>query len=165
MHKVNFEQFKEYLEKNSDERRAFDLDGVLNTLVWDDNEPYDGDYDKLLKPGILRDNADSTEFLHLLRPSDCVISSRPSQWINPTIRWLNYHGCPTGNIHLRNSAFFKSSKEDCIKFKVSVIGSWGVGIYLDDEKSIAESIQKEIPDVIVCYLDHSGEETLIVMNY
>jgi len=165
MHKLSFEQFKEYLKLGSDEKRAFDLDGVLNTLIWDDNEPYDGDYDKMYDPGVIRQGADSTAFLHLLRPSDCVISARPSHWIDSTMLWLNYHGCPTGNIHLRNPAFFKSSKEECIKFKVAVVGSWDIGIYLDDEKSIAEAVQKKLPAVIVCYLDISGEETLIVVNY
>jgi hypothetical protein len=81
------------------------------------------------------------------------------------MRWLNYHGCQTGNIHLRNSAFFDSSKEGCIKFKVAVISTWGIGIYLDDEKTIAEKIQKELPAVIVCYLETTDDETLIVVNY
>jgi hypothetical protein len=37
MHKLDFEQFKEYLKIGSDEKRAFDLDGVLNSLVWSDS--------------------------------------------------------------------------------------------------------------------------------
>lgn len=165
MHKLNFEQFKEYLERGSDEKRAFDLDGVLNNLVWEDNAPYDGEYDLLPDPGILRQGADSTEFLQLLRPSDCVISARPSHWIHQTMLWLNYHGCPTGNVHLRNSTFYKSTKEESIRFKVAVVGSWGIGIYLEDEKSIAEAVQKQIPAVIVCCLESTDEGTLIVLNY
>jgi hypothetical protein len=165
MHKLNFEQFKEYLKTGRDEKRAFDLDGVLNTVVWDDSEPYDGDYDELSDPGIIRQGADSTAFLHLLRPGDCVVTARPTHWVHETLKWLSYHGCRTNNVHLRNPAFFKSSKEQCIKFKVSVISSWGIGIYLDDEKSIAEAVQKELPSVIACYIDWRGEDPQIVVNY
>jgi len=157
-------EFNRYLEEYKDLKRGFNLDGVLNTLNWDSDVSYDASFDFDGKQRVLYSLARSTEFVKMLRPSDCVISSRPLRWLVETEKWLIEHEVLTKNIYLRPNKY-KSTENDCIIFKAATIAERGVEIYLDSEKTIADGVKHVLPSLVTCYLDTTPSTTQIVLRY
>lgn len=161
---MSIKEFERYLEQYSDLKRGFNLDGVLNTLNWDSEASHDADFDLENIQHVLYSSARSTEFVKMLRPSDCVISTRPARWLIETKKWLVEHDVSAKNVYLRPKRY-KPSKNDCIIFKAATIDEQEIGLYLDDKKEIANGIKHVLPNLVTCYLDVTPNTTQIVLRY
>jgi hypothetical protein len=125
---------------------------------------HDADFDLENIQHVLYSSARSTEFVKMLRPSDCVISTRPARWLIETKKWLVEHDVSAKNVYLRPKRY-KPSKNDCIIFKAATIDEQEIGLYLDDKKEIANGIKHVLPNLVTCYLDVTPNTTQIVLRY
>lgn len=157
-------EFKKYLGEYSDLKGGFGLDGVLNTLNWYSDVSHEANFDFDNKQRVLYSLARSTEFVKMLRPSDCVISTRPARWLIETKKWLVEHDVSAKNVYLRPNRY-KSTKNDCIMFISATIKEQGVEIYLDSEKDVADGVKHVLPNLVTCYLDTTPSTTQIVLKY
>lgn len=157
-------EFERYLEQYKDLKRGFDLDGVLNTLNWYSEVSHQANFDFDTKQRVLYSLARSTEFVKMLRPSDCVISTRPARWFIETEKWLVDHEVLAKNLYLRPKNY-KSIENDCIMFKSATIREQGIEIYLDGEKDVANGVKHVLPNLVTCYLDTTPSTTQIILRY